>query len=51
MIKAGGEVHDLASAKIWITDVLMLYQSKYELPILYRLYEAWQTNNTAAING
>jgi urease accessory protein len=45
-----GEVHDLASAKIWITDVLMLYQGKYELPILYRIYEAWQTNNTAAIN-
>ena len=44
-----GEVHDLASAKIWIADMLILYQGKFELPILYRLYKAWQTNNTAAV--
>jgi urease accessory protein len=37
-----GDVRDLSTAKIWIGDVLEIYQSNYELPILYRLYQAWQ---------
>ncbi len=45
-----GEVHDLTSAKTWITDALVIYQGKYELPILSRLYQAWQSNDVAAIN-
>lgn len=45
-----GEVHDLTSAKTWITDALVIYQGKYELPILNRLYQAWQSDDVEAIN-
>ena len=44
-----GTVHDLASANTWITDALMLYQGQYELPVLYRAYQAWQADNFADI--
>jgi urease accessory protein len=37
-----GAVHDADSAKIWIADVLDLYLTRFELPILYRLYRAWR---------
>ena len=36
-----GTVHDAASARVWIEDVLVLYLARFELPILYRLYRAW----------
>lgn len=45
-----GEVHDAASAKNWITDVLTLYLTHYELPILARLYDAWSRQDTNAIS-
>jgi urease accessory protein len=44
-----GEVHDLASAKIWISDALLIYQGRYELPVLYRQYQAWQADDMAAV--
>ncbi|WP_047540484.1 urease accessory protein UreF [Methylotenera versatilis] len=44
-----GEVIDLASAKTWISDALMIYQGRYELPVLYRQYQAWQLNDIAAV--
>ncbi len=44
-----GEVHDLVSAKIWISDALMIYQGRYELPVLYRQYQAWQDDDLAAV--
>jgi urease accessory protein len=37
-----GDVKDLESAKAWIGDVLQTYQANFELPVLYRLYQAWQ---------
>lgn len=40
-----GDVSDLKSAQIWIADALMLYQANFELPILLRLYRAWQSND------
>ncbi|MDO9051258.1 MAG: urease accessory protein UreF [Methylotenera sp.] len=45
-----GDVHNLLSAKTWIADALTLYQTRYELPILYRMYQAWQANDIDAIN-
>jgi urease accessory protein len=36
-----GIVHDAASARLWIEDVLDLYLARFELPILYRLHRAW----------
>ena len=44
-----GEVHDLASAKIWISDALVIYQGRYELPVLYRQFQAWQADDMAAV--
>lgn len=37
-----GEVKDLASANSWIGDVLEVYQANFELPVLSRLFIAWQ---------
>ncbi|MDP3332356.1 MAG: urease accessory protein UreF [Methylotenera sp.] len=45
-----GDVHSLASANTWIADVLSIYQGRYELPILYRMYQAWQADDMAAIS-
>lgn len=44
-----GDVHDLNSAKAWIGDVLHIYQAHFELPVLHRLYLAWQQNDMAAV--
>lgn len=44
-----GDVHDLNSAKSWIGDVLHIYQAHFELPVLHRLYLAWQQNDMAAV--
>lgn len=44
-----GEVNNLASAKNWITDALNIYQGRYELPVLYRQYQAWQSNDMTAV--
>jgi len=43
------EVHDMDTAKAWISDVLESYQAHFELPMLYRLYQAWQANGVALI--
>jgi urease accessory protein len=45
-----GDVHHQASAKTWIADALHLYQGRYELPILYRMYQAWQADDMASIS-
>lgn len=45
-----GDVHDLNSAKTWIGDVLQIYQAHFELPVLHRLYLAWQHNDMVAVN-
>jgi urease accessory protein len=47
-IECGG-VHDLNSAKMWVGDVLQIYQAHFELPVLHRLYLAWQHNDLAAV--
>lgn len=44
-----GDVHDLDSAKTWIGDVLHIYQAHFELPVLHRLYLAWQHNDMVAV--
>lgn len=44
-----GDVHDEGTAKTWIGDVLQIYQANFELPVLYRSYNAWQGNNMDAI--
>lgn len=40
-----GDVHSASSANEWIVDALSIYQGRYELPILYRMYQAWQIND------
>ena len=44
-----GDVHDEESAKTWIGDVLQIYQANFELPVLYRLYNAWEGDHQHAI--
>lgn len=44
-----GDVCDLDTAKAWIGDALEIYQASFELPMLYRLYQAWQGNNMVAV--
>lgn len=44
-----GDVKDLDSAKVWITDTLHVYQANFELPILLRLYQAWGSNDVGMI--
>jgi urease accessory protein len=36
-----GTVHDADSTRIWIEDVLDVYISRFELPILWRMHRAW----------
>ncbi len=44
-----GEVTDVTSAQAWIGDSLQVYQARFELPVLYRLYQAWQTQDMVAV--
>ncbi len=44
-----GDVKDLEGAKTWIGDVLHAYQANFELPVLHRLYQAWQASDMAAV--
>lgn len=44
-----GDVKDLESAKTWIGDVLQTYQANFELPVLHRLYQAWQAEDWEAV--
>ncbi len=45
-----GDVKDLDSAKTWIGDVLQTYQANFELPVLHRLYQAWQVGDLDAVS-
>lgn len=45
-----GDVRDLATAKTWIGDVLQTYQAHFELPVLHRLYLAWQQADLQAVS-
>jgi urease accessory protein len=45
-----GDVNDLDTAKTWIGDVLHTYQANFELPVLHRLYQAWQAEDWEAVN-
>ena len=45
-----GDVHHQASAQNWIADVLNIYQGRYELPILFRMYKAWQAGDMVVIS-
>jgi urease accessory protein len=36
-----GTVDDPASVQDWITDVLDLYLARFELPLLWRMHDAW----------
>jgi urease accessory protein len=38
----GGAVHDPATARDWIGDVLDLYLARFELPILWRMHADWR---------
>jgi len=40
-----GEVKDVTTAQAWIGDSLQVYQARFELPVLTRLYQAWQAND------
>ena len=44
-----GDVSDLVSAKTWISDALIIYQGRYELPVLYRQYQAWEVDDLEAV--
>lgn len=44
-----GEVKDVASAQGWIGDSLQVYHARFELPVLYRLYQAWQAGHLAQV--
>ncbi|MGZ8252158.1 MAG: urease accessory protein UreF [Methylophilaceae bacterium] len=45
-----GDVHDAATAQSWVSDVLHIYQASFELPVLYRLYLAWQRGEAETVS-
>lgn len=45
-----GDVKDLDSSKAWVGDVLQTYQANFELPVLHRLYQAWQADDWQAVS-
>jgi urease accessory protein len=44
-----GTVHDAASARAWIGDVMTLGLGRLEAPVLLRLVAAWERGDTAAV--
>lgn len=44
-----GQVKDVPTAQAWIGDSLQAYQARFELPVLYRLYQAWQADDLAQV--
>ena len=44
-----GAVHDTDTAHRWIVDVLELYLCRFELPLLWRLRQAWEAGDEAAL--
>jgi urease accessory protein len=44
-----GAVHNANTAQNWVGDVLHIYQANFELPVLQRLYQAWQAADDSVI--
>lgn len=44
-----GDVSDKVTAQRWISDVLLTYYAQFELPVMKRLFEAWQRMDETAI--
>ena len=44
-----GDVTDKPTAQRWISDVLLTYYAQFELPVMKRLFEAWQNMDESAI--
>ena len=44
-----GEVKDVTSAQAWIGDSLQVYHARFELPVLFRLYQAWQAGDLVQV--
>lgn len=44
-----GTVTDAASAAQWIDDAIEIYLSRFELPVLWRIRKAWDSNNIDAL--
>jgi urease accessory protein len=44
-----GAVHDAATASVWITDCLEFSLARFELPLVARLREAWDTEDIARL--
>jgi urease accessory protein len=44
-----GQVHDLATAEVWIGDVLRHGLGRFEAPLWWRLYRAWARADFAAV--
>jgi len=44
-----GTVFDLASAEIWITDVLEYSLCSFELPVFWRMCQAWRADDRSQI--
>ena len=42
-------VHDSASAAVWIGDVIETYMCRFELPVLWRMRNAWDKKDIAAL--
>lgn len=45
-----GDVADKESTQAWISDVMQLNMASFELPMLYRLYHAWQRDDASAVS-
>ena len=43
-----GEVGDQTTSAVWIADAMTLYLSRFELPLLARMYRAWCANDDCA---
>lgn len=39
----------MTSAQAWIGDSLQVYQARFELPVLYKLYQAWQAGDLVQV--
>ena len=44
-----GTVHDASSARRWIGDALTLYLGRFELPLLWRLWQGWSEQDDAQL--
>ncbi|MGJ8619892.1 MAG: urease accessory protein UreF [Methylophilaceae bacterium] len=44
-----GDITDQESAQAWIDGALKIYQAGFDLPVLHRLYSAWERNDHQAL--